>query len=150
MMQRILSTLLAFMLLLSLLPASALAAGGTTYTVPDGADLREFLEKNEVQDGDVVNLTGEGFVNDTSDTRPWVINKQVTIRGGWIQMRAKGILLGADVTFDGVQLGFAVWWPDRSLCCSRCHSWFPRQNRDPGPYLAGQSLRRQHGQLRRQ
>ena len=106
MMQRILSTLLAFMLLLSLLPASALAAGGTTYTVPDGADLREFLEKNEVQDGDVVNLTGEGFVNDTSDTRPWVINKQVTIRGGWIQMRAKGILLGADVTFDGVQLGF--------------------------------------------
>lgn len=94
------------MLLLSLLPASALAAGGKIHTVPNGADLREFLEKNEVQDGDVVNLTGKGFVNDTSDTRPWVINKQVTIRGGWIQMRAKGILLGADVTFDDVQLGF--------------------------------------------
>lgn len=94
------------MLLLSLLPASALAAGGTIHTVPNGANLREFLEKPEVQNGDVIKLTNEGFVNDTSDTRPWVINKQVTIQGGWIQMRAQGLLLGADVTFENVTLSF--------------------------------------------
>lgn len=109
MKQRILAAIMSFVLMLGLFPASAFAAGGTVHQVPDGADLRVFLQGEDVKDGDTLQLRGKGFVNDAdneSDTTPWVIDKAITIQGGWIQMRAKGILLGADVTFDGVQFGF--------------------------------------------
>lgn len=109
MKQRILAAIMSFVLMLGLFPASAFAAGGTVHQVQDGADLRDFLQNQDVKDGDTIKLLGKGYVGDASnpsDTTPWVIDKAITIQGGWIQMRAKGILLGADVTFDGVQFGF--------------------------------------------
>ena len=109
MKRRILAAIMSFVLILGLFPAPAFAAGGTVHQVQDGADLRAFLQKPEVKNGDTIKLLGKGFVNDANDendTTPWVIDKAITIQGGWIQMRAKGILLGADVTFDGVQFGF--------------------------------------------
>ena len=79
-----------------------------THVLEDGGDLRALLASNDVQDGDTIVLLGTGHVNDTnSDAAPWVIDKAVTIRGGSIDLRAGGILLGANVTFDGVKLGFA-------------------------------------------
>ena len=109
MKQRLFAWIMSVIMLLGLLPGTAFAADGTTHTVPDGADLRDFFQKENIQDGDTLQLSGKAFVNDVTDpndSKPWVIDKAVTIRGGWIQMRAKGILLGADVTFDGVQFGF--------------------------------------------
>ncbi len=110
MKQRVFAWIMSVIMLLGLLPGTAFAAGGgKIHTVSDGADLREFFQKENIQDGDTLQLSGKAFVNDVTDpndSKPWVIDKAVTIRGGWIQMRAKGILLGADVTFDGVQFGF--------------------------------------------
>ncbi len=58
-------------------------------------------------DGDTIILDQEGQVNDDrSDSAPWVIDKRITIRGGKVNLRAGGIVLGADVTFDGVAFEF--------------------------------------------
>lgn len=79
----------------------------STHTLEDNGDLRALLANDAVQDGDTIQLLGTANVNDTnSDSAPWVIDKAVTITGGTIDLRAGGILLGADVTFDGVTLAF--------------------------------------------
>ena len=108
MMQRILSTLLAFMLLLSLLPASALAAGGTIHTIPDkdSSTLQTLLTNGTLNDGDTIVLEGVAYLNETTGAPPLIIDKAVTIQGGTLSLRPGGILLGADVTFDGVTLSF--------------------------------------------
>ena len=108
MMQRILSTLLAFMLLLSLLPASALAAGGTTHTIPDQdkSKLQDLLTNGTLNNGDTIVLQGVAHLNETTGAPPLIIDKAVTIQGGTLSLRPGGILLGADVIFDGVKLSF--------------------------------------------
>ncbi|MBR3704950.1 MAG: leucine-rich repeat protein, partial [Oscillospiraceae bacterium] len=84
------------------------ASEPTTHTLADGGDLLTLLESDAVRDGDTIALLGSAHVNDpNSDSAPWVIGKAVTITGGTINLRAGGILLGADVTFDGVTLSFA-------------------------------------------
>lgn len=80
----------------------------TTHTLADGGDLLALLASDAVRDGDTIELLGTAHVNDVdSDSAPWVITKAVTLRGGTIDLRAGGILLGADVTFDSVMLSFA-------------------------------------------
>ncbi|MBQ3496665.1 MAG: hypothetical protein IJA73_00930, partial [Oscillospiraceae bacterium] len=107
-MKRIFSVLLSLAMLLTMLPTAAMASTGTTHTLEDGGNLRALLADASVKDGDTIELLGTGHVNDpNSDSAPWIINKAVTITGGDISLRAGGILLGADVTFDGVELGFA-------------------------------------------
>lgn len=109
MMQRILSTLLAFMLLLSLLPASALAAGGTTHNIPnkDTTKLEELLKNGSLKDGDVIELEGTSVVGELKPGEPLVIDKAVTFRGGELTLQSGGILLGADVTFENMTLALA-------------------------------------------
>lgn len=81
---------------------------GTIHKLGHGDDLRALLESSRVQDGDIIVLEGNGNVNDTaSDSAPWVIDKSVTIRGGNLVLRAGGILLGADVTFEDISLSFS-------------------------------------------
>ncbi|MBR3704125.1 MAG: leucine-rich repeat protein [Oscillospiraceae bacterium] len=80
----------------------------TTHTLADGGDLLALLASDSVRDGDTIELLGSAHVNDVnSDSAPLVIGKAVTITGGTINLRAGGILLGADVTFDAVTLSFA-------------------------------------------
>ena len=96
------------MLLLSLLPASALAAGGTTHTIPDkdSSTLQTLLTNGTLNDGDTIVLEGVAYLNETTGAPPLIIDKAVTIQGGTLSLRPGGILLGADVTFDGVTLSF--------------------------------------------
>lgn len=96
------------MLLLSLLPASALAAGGTTHTIPDQdkSKLQDLLTNGTLNNGDTIVLQGVAHLNETTGAPPLIIDKAVTIQGGTLSLRPGGILLGADVIFDGVKLSF--------------------------------------------
>lgn len=97
--------LFLLILCMTLLPGRANAA---THTLENGGDLRALLSGDEVQSGDTVQLLGTAYVNDPlSDSAPWIIAKSVTLRGGSIDLRSGGILLGADVTLDAVELCFA-------------------------------------------
>ena len=97
--------LFLLILCMTLLPGRANAA---THTLENGGDLRALLSGDEVQSGDTVQLLGTAYVNDPlSDSAPWIIEKSVTLRGGSIDLRSGGILLGADVTLDSVELCFA-------------------------------------------
>ncbi len=123
MKKRIFSSFLAITLFLSLFSSTGFAldkvAGNTKYSqaepkagnvhiVQNQEDLRAKLKDSTVQNGDIIELKGSGFVNDTySNAAPWVIDKNITIRGGSINLRAGGIILGADVTFENTTLLFA-------------------------------------------
>lgn len=97
--------LFLLILCMTLLPGRANAA---THTLENGGDLRALLSGDRVQNGDTVQLLGTAYVNDPlSDSAPWIIAKSVTLRGGSIDLRSGGILLGADVTLDAVELCFA-------------------------------------------
>ncbi len=81
---------------------------GTVHKLKDGGDLRALLASSKVQDGDIIELEGNGNVNvDDGTSAPWIIDKSVTIRGDNLVLRPGGILLGADVTFENVSLTFA-------------------------------------------
>lgn len=97
------------MLLLSLLPASALAAGGTTHNIPnkDTTKLEELLKNGSLKDGDVIELEGTSVVGELKPGEPLVIDKAVTFRGGELTLQSGGILLGADVTFENMTLALA-------------------------------------------
>lgn len=104
MRKRILSIWLALCLCLSLLPTVALAAETTLIKNQD--DLATAV--TNAQDGDVLDLGGNSFtVNDDGSNSPWLIDKSVTLKNGTINLRAGGIVLGADVTFQDIQLSFA-------------------------------------------
>jgi len=124
MKKRILSTFLTLALLLTLLPTAVMAEGNRTiYTdmsykgAETGSDDQPYasfetaLEK--AQDGDTIAIKGKSFINvQTVEDAPFVINKAVTITGadnstGELYIRASGILLGADVTMQNVELNLA-------------------------------------------
>lgn len=123
MKKRILSTFLTFALLLTLLPTAVMAEGNTIYTdmnykgVGNGsysqpyASFETALEK--ARDGDTIAIKGKSFINvQTVEDAPFVIDKAVTITGannstGELYIRASGILLGADVTMQNVELNLA-------------------------------------------
>lgn len=71
------------------------------------SDLRRAVAS--AKDGDTINLNGYTLmVNDeNSNSEPWLIDKEITIKNGRIDLRAGGILLGDHVTFDGISLVFA-------------------------------------------
>ena len=91
---------------------SPLPGRSQTHTVDGGYELteeklRNLINSDAVQDGDTIILNGSCMVNDIySDAAPWCITKSVTIQGGSLQLRAGGIVLGADVTFQDIELSF--------------------------------------------
>lgn len=108
--ERFLSILLVALLLCGCFPvaASERAGGeGATHVLENNGDLLSLIASDAVRDGDTIVLQGTADVNDPdSNSAPWVINKAVTIQGGTVNLRAGGILLGADVSFDGTTLAF--------------------------------------------
>ena len=123
MKKRILSTFLTLALLLTLLPTAVMAEGNTIYTDMSykGAETGSYSQPyasferalENAQDGDTIVIKGKGFINvQTVEDAPFVINKAVTITGdgnptGELYIRASGILLGADVTMQNVELNLA-------------------------------------------
>ena len=104
-MTKFLSLIMALCLTAALLPPVRAAAQEIAVNPSDTDGLVNAL--NTAKDGDTIILKGSCEVNDTgSNSQPWVIDKQVTIKGGNIYLRKGGILLGADVTFENLTLNF--------------------------------------------
>ncbi|MCI9308081.1 MAG: hypothetical protein HFF27_01050, partial [Oscillospiraceae bacterium] len=58
-----------------------------------------------MSDGDVIQLEGTAWVISGTEA-PWVINKNITIQGGTLELSVSGVILDADVTFRDVALSF--------------------------------------------
>ncbi len=108
---RIAAALLAFCVMVTALPGTALAADGQTravHTTANSKDLAKIVEN--ANDGDIIEISGTCMTNDTNSNAPWVINKKVTIRGvttdASLNLRSGGIILAADVTFENLELAF--------------------------------------------
>ena len=73
-------------------------------------DLLAWMKAQKVQDGDTIILDAEPYVGwGSAEGKPQVIDTSVTIQAGnadTIHFRSAGIVLGADVTFKNVLLGF--------------------------------------------
>ena len=116
--KRFLSIILVIGMLAGMFPAAAVVSDdplstgaevlseGTTHTVTDPTEFYSLYTSDEVRDGDTIVIANTAYVNEISGNAPWVMDKAVTIRGGTLNLRPGGILLGADVTFDGVTLEF--------------------------------------------
>ena len=104
-MTKFLSLIMALCLTAALLPPVRAAAQEIAVNPSDTDGLVNALKT--AKDGDTIILKGSCEVNDTgSNSQPWVIDRQVTIKGGNIYLRKGGILLGADVTFENLTLNF--------------------------------------------
>ncbi|MFR4351170.1 MAG: DUF4214 domain-containing protein [Roseburia sp.] len=72
--------------------------------------LLEWMDAEKIQDGDTIILDAEPYITEPgSGPNPVVIDKSVTIQGGSknvIHFRAAGLVLGANVTFNNIVLGF--------------------------------------------
>ena len=110
---RIAAVLLAVCVIATAFPCAALAAGSQTRTIHTAENIKTLAEfVANTKDGDIVEIKGICMTNDNqSDNAPWVIDKEITIRGASadasIDLRAGGIILGADVIFENLELGFA-------------------------------------------
>ena len=132
--KRGLALLLSLMLLLSMLPTTAFAEGGNTiYTQStyagadsDGTASKPFktfdaaLKKAKEQGGGTIVILEKAYQNDTvggsnGNGMPLVIDTPVTIKGqsatgkASFQIRSGGIVLGANVTIENVELSFENW-----------------------------------------
>lgn len=104
---RLTSLLLALCLAAAWLPQAGIAAGeGTIHAVSDNQSVLALFTQGKVKDGDTIRITGNGAVLTANDA-PWIIDKNVTITGGAVVLRAGGIVLGADVTFKDTRLSFS-------------------------------------------
>jgi len=107
--KRIASMITALALILTLLPATVMAAGATTYRVIDQSGFEAAMK--QAKDGDIIKLDSSFILkNQMSNTDSLVIDKGVTIQGGpniTLTLWYCGILLDADVTFENITLGFA-------------------------------------------
>ncbi len=108
---RIAAALLAVCVMAAALPGTALAADrqtGTTHVADNVEDLAAIVAN--ANDGDIVEIIGLCRTNDTNRNDPWVIDKNVTIRGASqdarLNIRTGGIILAADVTFEDLELAF--------------------------------------------
>ena len=99
---RLMAALLAFCVLAAVFPPVGLAAEEGGFF-----DLRAAVE--QAQPGTTITLPGNAEVNAGVRSSPWIIQKNVTIdgQGHSATIRAIGILLGADVTFQNVDLNLA-------------------------------------------
>lgn len=110
---RIAAVLLAVCVIATAFPCAALAAGSQTRTIHTAENIKTLAEfVANTKDGDIVEIKGICMTNDNqSNNAPWVIDKAITIRGASadasIDLRAGGIILGADVIFENLELGFA-------------------------------------------
>ena len=107
-------------------------SGSVVYTGYTGADatgngtkenpyscFEDALEN--VADGGTIYITeaNAGFINDPGNDMPLIITKNVTIKpepgatSATLDSRAAGIVLGADVTFENISLGFANAYHDQ-------------------------------------
>ncbi len=94
------------------------ATGGTTEDLGNGTksnpyNLFDTALKN-AKDGDIIYiLEPRAFLN-AADNSPYIIDKAVTIKGNGnvFLIRAAGIVLGADVTFENVVLNFGNRYHD--------------------------------------
>ena len=110
---RIAAVLLAVCVIATAFPCAALAAGSQTRTIHT-ADNINTLDKvvEGAQDGDIIQIIGLCMTNDNqSNSAPWVIDKAITFQGvagtsASINLRAGGIILGANVTFEDLTLTF--------------------------------------------
>lgn len=100
---RLIAALLAFCVAAAMVPPAGLALEENDLR-SGGATLREMIDAAPW--GGTVTLTGDVSVDDTSDTAPWIIDKEITINGQnhSIRVLSTGILLGADVTFRNVEI----------------------------------------------
>jgi len=103
---QLLAVLTAVCMLAAMFPPVGFAANQTRQiiTLADGGDLRAAVEN--ANSGDTIQLSGTGYVNAAEGDKPWIIDKNITIQGGTLNLRAGGILLGADAVFAGVTLDF--------------------------------------------
>lgn len=100
-------------------------AGATEHKVADGGSLLDLLQSGKVQDGDTIVLEGTAWVNDKdSNAYPLVIDKNIAIRGGQsggnLALRAGGILLKADVSFENLTFSFTN--PVRNVIMANGHT----------------------------
>nr|WP_325256997.1 S-layer homology domain-containing protein [uncultured Oscillibacter sp.] len=100
---RLIAALLAFCVAAATFPPVGLALEEDDLR-SGGSTLNEMIE--QANPGDTITLTDNVSSAAQNDQAPWVINKNITIDGQnhSINVRATGILLGADVTFRNVQL----------------------------------------------
>ena len=100
------AALLAFCIAAAACPPVGLAAGGTVLTVPVGTDLISYIESSAVVDGATLVLEGDITADGKSPENPWIIKKNITIDGSGhrLYVNGTGILLGADVTLQNVDL----------------------------------------------
>ena len=103
---RLLSALLAFCVIAAAFPPVGRAAGGTIHSVPPDTDLITYLASGNVSDGDTLVLEGDVRAKGDKVENPWIISKSITINGNGNRLFVKGtgVLLGADVKFQNVDL----------------------------------------------
>lgn len=103
---RLMAALLAFCIAAAAFLPVGLAAGGTVLTVPVGTDLISYIESSAVVDGATLVLEGDITADGKSPENPWIIKKNITIDGSGhrLYVNGTGILLGADVTLQNVDL----------------------------------------------
>ena len=97
---RLIAALLAVCVLAAASPPVGIAAGEAS----DYFDLRAAVEA--AQSGDTITLQKDAMVNVESGAPPWIISKNIAIEGNGhsVLVRAVGILLDADVTFQNMEL----------------------------------------------
>ena len=121
-MKKVLSVFLVMCMVFSMMPAAVYAedsiSGDNIYVAEKGSDDKDGqTEANAVLTIDraleLVNPGGKIIILDSADSVqpaeniPLYIDKAVTITGGILDLNYAGIVLGADVTIDGVELAFA-------------------------------------------
>ncbi len=97
---RLIAALLAICVLAATFPPTGVAAGEESGYF----DLRAAVAA--AQPGATITLPGDAAVNVEEGAPPWIISKNVTIEGNGhaVLVRAVGILLDADVTFQNMKL----------------------------------------------
>lgn len=109
MRKRIFSIMIGLSLCLSLLPNLAHAAG----TEADAGTWAEFAAALKNPDVTTINVTGDIVIPTSTSTDDAVVigddgkELAITSKGGKITLRPAGFVLGGDVTFRDIELGFA-------------------------------------------
>ena len=90
---------------LGVIATQQIYVSATTKQVTTGDEFLKALEDTTV---DVIQLTGDIQVGvEGGGDEPLIINRAVTIQGGTLTLRKAGIILGANVTFQDMNIGFS-------------------------------------------